>query len=145
MTSAQLAAFEMQNIMAGQLGSQQVAQQALLETAALETQYAGLEAQNQARAFEIMNSNRANVAAIDAQRYASSAISQIKELFPNATPEQLQILARQYLGFDLTADDKKVIKSLIAPDTGGTYRGTGGVAFGYSDVPAGRYIPPVKL
>jgi hypothetical protein len=114
MTSSQLAAFEMQNIMAGQLGAQQVAQQSMLEMAGVEAQYAGLEAQNQANLFEILNSNRASVAAIDAQKYSSSAISQAAELYPDASKAEHLIIAKSILGMELSKEETTIYKTLTS-------------------------------
>lgn len=115
MSSAQLAALEVQNIMAGQLGATQVAQQAMLENAAVKSQFAGAEADTRAALFEVLNTNRSNVAAIDAQKYSASAVSQMRELFPNASEGQLLALAKNYLGIELSDSDQALITAASMP------------------------------
>jgi len=117
MSSAQLAAFEMQNIMTSQLGAQQVAQQSLLEMGALEAQFAGMEAQNQANMFELLNTNRASIASIDAQKFSSSGIKQAQELFPDETAENQLIIAKQLSGMELTPAEEKIYKALLKKRT----------------------------
>ena len=112
MTSSQLAAQEMQNIMTGQMGAQQIAQQYRQEQALAEQQFAGAEDENMAGLIEMLNANRNTVASLDTQKYTASAIAQVKELYPSATPEQLSILARQYLGLDISSSEASKISGL---------------------------------
>lgn len=111
-TSSQLAAMEMQNMAVGQLGMQNIVSQFATEQAALETEYAGAKDEVMANAFQILNENVNNIAAVDAQRYAASSVEQMRELYPDATDAQLNVLARQYLGQDLSKSDKELISQV---------------------------------
>ncbi len=110
MTSSGLASLEMQNIMVGQMGAQQLAQQYRMETAGIESEFAGAEDAARAGLFEILNANRGQVAAVDAQRFSSSAVEQIRDIFPDATPQQLEVLSRRLLGLNT---DSKTDKALL--------------------------------
>jgi hypothetical protein len=114
MTSSQLAAQEMQGIMASQIGMQTINQQYRQEQAEIEAQFAGAEEQTMAGAFELLNANRGNVAAIDAQKYTASGIMQIKEEFPEANSEETRILVKDYLGQSLSGSEKKVLEGMYA-------------------------------
>lgn len=112
MTSSGLASLEMQNIMVGQMGAQQLAQQYRMETAGIESEFAGAEDAARAGLFETLNANRGQVAAVDAQRFSASGIEQLREIFPEATPQQLEILNRKLLGLTMSPSDKKAIKDV---------------------------------
>jgi hypothetical protein len=130
MTSSQLAAYEMQNIMTGQLGAQQIAQQYRQEQSMMESQFAGAEDQTRAALFELLNNNNAQIAAVDAQRYAASAYAQVKELFPGADAETQDMLARRMLGQELEPNEEKIVNSYLRSVSDGTASSRGGSAEG---------------
>lgn len=118
MSSSQLAAMEMQNIMVGQLGAKQIADQYRLERAGLETQFAGAEDDIYAGLFETLNANRGQVAAVDAQKFSSSAITQIQEVFPDAPREVQLALVQKFMGYELDSNDQKLIDEYLKKGRG---------------------------
>jgi len=109
MTSSQLAAMEMQNIMVGQMGAQQVAQQYRQEQALMEQQFAGAEDDIYAGLFNTFNQNAGQIAAVDAQRFSASGLQQIQELFPDAPRDVQLLLAKDYMGYTLSSAEQVAI------------------------------------
>lgn len=113
MTSSGLASLEMQNIMVGQMGAQQLAQQYRMETAGIESEFAGAEDAARAGLFEILNANRGQVAAVDAQRFSSSIFAQMQDLFPEASREEIEVLSRRFMGLETKSkEDKKTLSKI---------------------------------
>lgn len=115
MTSSQLAAFEMQNLQAAQLGATEIGQQYAKERAGIMTEYAGMEDEARAGLFEILNGNVANIAAIDAEKYANSDVAIYQELFPGADPKTIDALVRRAKDPSaLSSFDKSLIAEYFA-------------------------------
>lgn len=109
-TSSGLAAMEMQNIQAGQIGAQQIMQDARTQRLDVESQYAGAEATNRQYMFEMLNQNTKDVAAIDAQKYSSGVIPQVQDLFPDAPADVIEAIAKSFdSSQELSTDEQNLI------------------------------------
>lgn len=88
-TSAQLAAQELQNIQTIALGAQQTAQQYDMQRQELMREFAGAESMNEAAILEMLNQNRVQTAAIEAERLANDMGAFIENLVGTEAYEQL--------------------------------------------------------
>jgi hypothetical protein len=126
-TSSGLAALEMQNIQAGQIGATQVMQDARNQRLMMDQELAGRKENNRYYALELLNQNTKDIAAIDAQKYASSIIPGLKEDYPNATSNQIYAMAAQQAGIPLTDAQQSEVDSMstvLYPDNPELYEGT---------------------
>lgn len=114
-TSSGLAAMEMQNIMAGQIGAQQIMADSRNQRMLMEQELAGTEANNRYYMLEMLNQNMKDMAAIDAQKYSASMLPGLQELFPDADPQTLMLLVRSMTpGQELSASERQALKNYQA-------------------------------
>jgi len=116
MSSSQLAALEMQNMQVGQMGAKSMIDELALKESELDMQFAGQEDTINADVFQLLNQNMQSAAAVEAQRFASSAIAQAQDLFPNASQGQILKISQLINGADLSDDDMDAIASVTNPD-----------------------------
>lgn len=108
-TSSGLAALEMQNIQAGQLGATQVMQDSRNERLMMEMEFAGAEQTNRQFMFETLNQNRKDMSAIDAQKYSASQIPGLEDLLPGASPEVILAELKRFNGVELTKAEESML------------------------------------
>ena len=116
MSSSQLAALEMQNMQAGQMGAKSMIDELALKEAEITNQFAGVEDTINADVFEILNQNMQSAAAVDAQKFASSAIYQGQELFPDADPGQQLKISQLINGAELSDEDIVAMAEVTNPE-----------------------------
>ena len=125
-TSSSLAAMEMQNMQTGQIGAQQIMQDAYQQRMLMEQEYAGKDAMNRQFMFETLNQNTKDVAAIDAQKYSSNIIPGLREEYPDASADVLMVMAQKLQGIPLSKEDTNILNeyraSTSARNTSGTYQ-----------------------
>lgn len=121
-TSSQLAAMELQNLQAGQIGATSIMQDARNQRMMMEQEYAGQENMNRYYMLEMLGQNNKDLAAIEAQRYASSDLQQLVELF-ETDPATAVAMYKNMLNMDLDDNEQELIDN-ISRNSSNTSSGT---------------------
>lgn len=116
-TSSQLAAMEMQNLQAGQIGATSILQDARNQRLALEQEFAGKKDMNRYYMLEMLNQNIKDSSAIDAQKFAASGAMQAAEALGSSDPELVLRYINAMTGNELDSSALKAIQEILNPTT----------------------------